>query len=305
MSGEASKRSGEIGEELAQKLLNLIGWGQSLSAIKIPCAFQEKHETTSHGDDKLFIYNNPFIEGTTDVVHVSVKHKTDGYKKTAQGIRNELKNHLTELNNIVKCAGFSPDVARVIASHHGKPRKIHRGLLVWLHSDGNSLERDIRQDIGDIQLSKEHSTPIFLIDSGRASFIYHAIRHYQSKQSEEYTFYYPRLGNAMSADNERSGKYLPLELIASDVIPIRGCVDNKPVLHLYIREKFSTSALKKAYALARDFGDAWVTDIHIGFEDYNETTHRQFRDEALLAFENIGNVVVFSYKANLLNFLEG
>lgn len=79
MSGEASKRSGELGEALAKELLRMIGWSPSLSTIKIPCALQEKHGTTSHGDDRLFIYNSPFLEGVTDVVHVSVKHQTGGY----------------------------------------------------------------------------------------------------------------------------------------------------------------------------------------------------------------------------------
>lgn len=167
------------------------------------------------------------------------------------------------------------------------------------------MERDIRPDLGDIQLSKEHDTPVVLVDSGRASFIFHGIRHYESLGIGNYSFYYPRLGNSISADHERFGKYLPVELLASDVIPIRGDRDGKPVLHLYVRDKFSADALKKAYALAHDFGDAWVDDINIGFEDYNESIHSQARDQALIAFEHLAkNVSVFSYKVSLLSLLE-
>lgn len=306
MSGEASKRSGELGEALAKELLRLIGWSPSLSTVKIPCALQEKHGTTSHGDDRLFIYNSPFLEGVTDVVHVSVKHQTGGYAKGAQGVRTKLKEHLTELNSIVNCAKFSPEIKQAVTSHRGKPKKNHRGLLVWVHSDSATLERDIRPDLGDIQLSKEHDTPVVLVDSGRASFIFHGIRHYESLGLGDYSFYYPRLGNSISADHERFGKYLPVELLASDVIPIRGDRDGKPVLHLYVRDKFSADALKKAYALAHDFGDAWVDDINIGFEDYNESIHSQARDQALIAFEHLAkNVSVFSYKVSLLSLLEG
>lgn len=306
MSGEPSKRSGELGEALAKELLRLIGWSPSLSTIKIPCAFQEKHGRTSHGDDRLFIYNNPFLEGITDVVHVSVKHQIGGYAKGAQGVRTKLKEHLTELNEIVSCAKHSPDVKQAITSHRGKPRKNHRGLLVWVHSDRDTLERDIRQDLGDIQLAKEHATPVVLVDSGRASFIFHAIHHYESLGLGNYSFYYPRLGNSISADHERFGKYLPLELIASDVMPIRGDRDGKPLLYMYVREKFSADSLKKAYALAHDFGDAWVDDISIGFEDYNESIHSQARDQAFFTFEHPAkNISVFSFKVSLLSLLEG
>lgn len=304
MSGESSKKSGELGEAISKELLSLIGWSSTLNPIKIPCALQVKHNKLSHGDDGLFIYNSPFLEGVTDVVHVSVKHKLNGYSKGTQGIRTELKAHLTELNSIVACAQLSPEVKRFVDSHPGKPKKVHRGLLVWVHSDKASLERDIRLDLGGIQLSPEHTTPVFLVDSGRASFIYNAIRHYQNLGLGDYDFYYPRLGNSISADHERFGKALPLELIASDMIPIRGRQNGKPLLYLYVREKFSAQSLKKAYALTRDFGDAWVENINIGFDDYNESHHSQSRDEALFAFENRTTVSIFSYKSGLLSLLE-
>lgn len=305
MSGEASKKSGELGEKLTKEFFKLIGWDKALTPVGVQCALQEKHRTKSHGDDSLFIYNSPFSEGITDVVHVSVKHRIDGYNKGDQGVRTELKSHLSELNEIVACARVSPEVKRVIDSHPGKQKKVHRGLLVWMHSDEKSLQRDIRQGLGGIQLSAEHSIPVFLVDTGRASFIYDAIRHNQNLGLESYDFYYPRLGSSLSADHERAGKVLPLELIASDVLPIRGMQNGKPLLYLYIREKFSVHALKKACALAQDFGDAWVDNINIGFEDYNESIHSQFRDEALLAFEHKTKVSVFSYKGGLLSLLEG
>ena len=35
--GEASKTSGELGEKLAEKLLEIIGWLGSLHNVNIPC----------------------------------------------------------------------------------------------------------------------------------------------------------------------------------------------------------------------------------------------------------------------------
>lgn len=305
MSGEASKKSGEIGEKLAKEFLKLIGWNPSISTINIPCVKESEHKQKSHGDDGLYVYNSPFTDGTTEIVHVSVKHKANGYPKGTQGLRTELKKHLIELNKIIACAKLSKDVSRIIDAHQSKPKRIHRGLLVWVHSDESTLDRDIRTEISDMQLSDEYTTPIFLVDSGRLSFIFNAIRHCQNVKLDSFDFYYPRLGSAVLADHNRFGNSLPLELIVSDVLPIRGMKDHQPKLYLYVREKFSVAALKKIYALAYSFADAWVDDIHIGFEDYNESRDSQLRDEALLAFESrTKNISVFSYKASLLNLLE-
>jgi hypothetical protein len=305
VSGEASKKSGEIGEKLAQEFLKLIGWNPSIKTISIPCVRESEHNRQSHGDDGLYLYNSPFTDGTTEIVHVSVKHKANGYPNGTQGLRNELKKHLIELNTIIACARLSKNVNSIIDTHQSKAKRNHRGLLIWVHSDESTLDRDIRTEISDMQLSDEYKTPIFLVDSGRLSFIFNAISHCQNAKLDSFDFYYPRLGSAVLADHNRFGKSLPIELIVSDVLPIRGMKNNQPKLYLYVREKFSVSALKKIYALAYGFADAWVEDVYIGFEDYNESKDSQLRDEALLAFENrTKNVSVFSYKASLLNLLE-
>ncbi len=304
MSGEPSKQSGELGEKLAKEFLKLIGWDPSINTINIPCTIKS-HNRKSHGDDVLYVYNSPFMDSTTEVIHVSVKHKIKGYPKGAQGLRTELKQHLTELNTIIACAKVSEDVNRIIDSHPSKPKRNHRGLLIWVHSNEDMLERDIRPEIADIQLAHDHTFPIILADTGRLSFIFNAISHCKRQQLDDLDFYYPRLGNAVQADHDRFGKKLPLELIASDVLPIRAMVGQQPRLYLYIREKFSTAALKKAYALAYGFADGWVEHIYIGFEDYNESRDSRSRAEALMAFKNHPqSVSVFSYKTNLLSLLE-
>lgn len=304
MSGEMSKKSGEIGETLAREFLKLIGWSPSINTINVPCSIKA-HNKKSHGDDALYVYNSPFMDGTTEIVHVSVKHIMNGYPKGTQGLRSELKAHLTELNTIIACAKFSEGVNRIVDSHQSKAKRNHKGLLVWVHSDEKTLDRDIRTEIGDIQLSNEQMIPIFLVDSGRLSFIFNAVRHCENAKLDSFDFYYPRLGSAIQADHDRFGRTLPIELIASDVLPIRGMVNEQPRLYLYVREKFSIPTFKKAYALAYGFADAWVDHIHIGFEDYNEARDSQLRDEALLAFESRAkHLAVFSYKPSLLNLLE-
>lgn len=308
MSGEKSKSAGEFGEKLAQALFEMIGWGKTVSGVSIDCSLPSKHgQRESHGIDKLFIYNNPIFEGVTDVVTVSVKHKSNGYQRTAGGIRAELKKHIGELNQIVACAKVSATVKSILHSYPRKKRAEHRGLLVWLHNDRDTLKNDIRETLGHTELSSDHEIPIFLIDTGRASFLFNAVSHFKNTEGQaKFAFYYPRLGNIITPELDQSGPFLPLELIASDVIPIKYDKAEKPALRLYVRDKFSLSALKKAYALALDFGSGWVSDISIGFEDYDSSpTHTQLRDEARLAFPDINSELsVFSYESSVLSLLE-
>lgn len=304
MSGEASKKSGEIGELLAEKLLDLIGWQNSMSRLNLNCAAPTQHGCKSHGDDRLFIYDNPFFDGVTDVVHVSVKHTNKGYPKGDQAIRNKLKEHLTELGNLVSCAKHDPTVNESVGAYGGQPQNVHKGLLIWVHSNNESLEKDIREIIGATQPPIECKDPIVLIDSGRASFLYFALSHFKSLAKTESSFYYPRLGNAIYSDNQKHGEFIPLELIASDLLPIRAVENGKKILYLYVRERFSNNALMKMCSLALDFGDAWVDDFFIGFDDFDESNHGEKRDQVLLSLRGSKSVNVFSYKANVLNLLE-
>jgi hypothetical protein len=308
MGGENSKSSGELGEKLTDALFKIIGWDNTINNLSITCSLPAKHNSRqSHGIDKLFLYNNPFFEGVTDVVTVSVKHKLKGYQRTSGAIRGELKRHIAELSQIVACAKVNAEVKSIINSFPKKKRQEHRGLLVWLHNDRSTLKDDLREIFGATELSRDHDVPVFLIDSGRASFIFNAISHFKSTAGfGSYKFYYPRLGNVITPDSEQWGPFLPLELIASDMIPIKYEKGEKPALCLYVRDKFSLPALKKAYALALDFGSGWVTDISIGFEDFDSSpTHTQWCDEAKLAFPEIaGTLSVFSYESSVLSLLE-
>lgn len=303
MSGEQSKTTGEIGEQLAKAILDLIGWSSRLENKPLPCFKPKAHGTSSHGDDNLVIYNNPFMDGHTEVVHVSVKNKGKAYATST--VKTEIKKHLTELNNIVSCAKISPEVKTVINAYPSKPNIRHRGLLIWLHSDHTQLEIDLRPILSKMQLHTSHENAVYLIDIGRASFIYNAITNFQSKNLGDYTFYFPKLGSSTIPSTERYADFLPLELIASDIIPIRYTIGEKPALCLYVRDEFSTDSLRKVYSIALDFSDAWVDEIQIGFDNYNQAKDSSAVSEALLSFpDRKKDVSVFCYKSNILNLLE-
>lgn len=304
--GEVSKTSGENGEKITEELLKLIGWDGLLKGVSVPCNKKSHNREQTHGNDFIYIYNNLLHENRTDIVYVSSKNNKNGYPAGDQGVRTYLRKHLNELDETVYCSKISPEINSAIQNFDGRKQKKHIGLLVWLHGDSKSLDRDIKPALANIELSLSGCCPLYLIDMSRASFITKAINHFKaSKQGKEYHFYYPKLGNVIANNDERYGHILPIELIASDLIPIRFILDGKTSLCLYAKQGFSEETLKKLCSLALDFADGWVQDIFIGLENYHPANDKQKKDAVLMAYqERKANIKVFCYQETILDLLE-
>ncbi len=303
--GESSKTSGENGEKITEELLKLIGWGNLLKGVSVPCN-SKSHNKTTHGNDFIFIYNNPLHESRTDIVFVSSKNTIQGYPKGEQGIRTKFKQHLSELDEIVSCSKISSDVKQAVQTFQGRKQKKYVGLLVWLHGDRQTLNIDIKPALSRIQVDLTSNCPLYLVDMSRASFIKEALSHFRAiKQGKEYHFYYPKLGNVIANADERYGDLLPIELVASDLIPIRFMLGEKPSLCLYAKQSFSEDSMKKLCSLAFDFADGWVQDIFIGLENYHPAEDKQIKDTVLMAYQDRkANIKVFCYKESILDLLE-
>lgn len=304
--GEISKTSGENGEKITEELLRLIGWDGLLKGISVSCHNKSHNREKTHGNDFVFMYNNPLHDNRTDVVYVSSKNTQNGYPKGDQGVRTKLKKHLIELDETIECSKISPEVISFSQSFNSRKHKNNIGLLVWLHGDIESLNRDIKPALSNIELSLSSGCPLYLIDMSRASFIKKAINHFKaSEQGKEYHFYYPKLGNVIANNDERYGHLLPIELIASDIIPIRFMLGEKASLCLYAKQEFSEEILKKLCSLAFDFADGWVQDIFIGLEKYHPANDKQKKDAVLMAYQDKNaSIKVFCYEENILDLLE-
>ena len=304
--GESSKTSGENGEKITEELLRLIGWNNLLKGVSVPCNIKSHNRKTTHGNDFIFIYDNPLHDSRTDVVYISSKNQKNGYPAGDQGVRTKLKEHLSELDETVSCSKISSVISQQLQIFQGRRQKKHVGLLVWLHGDGENLERDIKSALSNIQLDLSSNCPLYLVDMSRASFIKEAISHFRAtKQGKEYHFYYPKLGNVIAAAHERYGDVLPVELIASDLIPIRFMLEEKPSLCLYVKQTFSVESLTKICSLALDFADGWVENIYIGLESYHPANDKLEKDSVLAAYrERKARIKVFCYKKSILDLLE-
>lgn len=98
--GEPSKTSGDIGEKLATALLDMIGWKLSIHNISIDCNTPSHLQNNgkprkTHGEDQIFLYNSPFHDDHTEIVHVSVKNNAKKYPQEGT-LKTKFKTHLKE-----------------------------------------------------------------------------------------------------------------------------------------------------------------------------------------------------------------
>lgn len=306
--GEASKTSGELGEKIAEKLLEIIGWLGSLHNVNIPCN-NEVHigssgnQRKSHGEDRVYIYNNPFHDDFTEVVHVSVKNNLKKYP-VAQTLRKKFRSHYSDLQETIDCAVRNPEINELISAFRGRSNISHSGLLIWVHNDENNVNSDIKKELSSVRLDQDDRYPVYLIDNERAGFILSVIDHV-SRSSGDASFYYPQIGTSIKVAEERCGSYLPLELIASDVVLFVVEELGRKVLYLYANQPFESEAYKKLIHYALKFSAGLVNDIKIGMPDFNVAKHDNEAKKARFSFqERKERIEPFSFKRSILNLLE-
>jgi hypothetical protein len=308
MAGEKSKSSGENGEKIASGILDRIGWRQGLRNIPIKCnTASHKNDSgnqrTSHGEDQIFIYNNPFHDTRTDVVHVSVKNRLGAYPSSEASLKREFKEHLAELHEIIECARYSEEISQLISTFKARRHISHAGLLVWVHNDNGDIDRDIKPSLSNIRLEQDSDVAVYLIDSGRAGFLWKVVDDIRQR-NRPWKFFYPMIGTVTTVDEARTGAFLPMELIASDVLPVVIYDGDKTEMILYANQAFSVDGYKKLIAYGLRFCSSLVTTIRIGMPDYNPATDRGQADLARMAFADRNeNIEPFSFNRSILTLL--
>lgn len=291
MSGEDSKRSGEIGEKMADEFLKLIGWHHGAKSFPIPCISSD-HKTDSgnpkqsHGEDRVFIYNSPFHDNRTEVVHISVKNNLHGYPTNDAQLRADFSDHLREHNEIMACGEFSDKLREQLSGFKKRKYTEHSGLLIWTSSDNESKDRNIIEILKSIKsIDESCKKNVYIVDGARYNFILKAITHIRAQTGAAYEFYYPDPGTVQKRD-ERHGSTLPLELIISDVLPLKVTIEKSEILYIYVNQSFERDCYQRVLSLALGFAGAWGREIYLGFPDYNEATHLHEKNAAELPFSD-------------------
>lgn len=312
--GEDSKKSGEIGEALTKAFLEKVGWIDQLECIKIYCNSTEhktpkENDRRTHGDDRVLISHSPFYDQRTDVIHISSKNSLNGYPQNHNELRKTFKKHIEELNEIISCAKYDSALLDLVNGYTPRRYTEHIGLLVWTDSSQETKDKDILKIVASSQLDEKCTHDIYFLDGARIDFIYKVIDHINTEISDKnidsYDFYCPDPGGLLYQQEERYRKNLPLELMISEVIPIRGIQGDKHKLYLYANQGFDTDSYRRLLDLALGFANAWPREIHIGFTDYNEAHHFNEARSAELSYSRRDKVLKpFCFNKSILNELD-
>ncbi len=308
--GEESKKSGEIGEKITTQILSSIGWLMSLHNVSIKCNTPEHltdkgKQRTTHGEDQIYIYHNPFHDDTTNIVHISVKNNINKYP--AEGtLKTKFKSHIKELQETIDCAKYSPELKLLNSANSSRKNKANCGLLIWLHNDKENIECDIISILAKTRIEQNIKYPMYLIDNARASFLLKTIDDVNNRfNNKKINFFYPKIGSTILVEENRTGNSLPLELIASEIIPFTIDDENGRSLVFYANQSFTPDAYKKLIAYALQFSSGLVKNIKIGIPDYNPTKHEQEAKIARMSFSSRDEVIMpFSFNRSILSFLE-
>jgi hypothetical protein len=310
MAGEKSKSSGEIGEKLAAGVLSTMGWRDKLNNVSIPCNTRshlnlEGNQKQSHGDDVVFLYQSPFHDDRTDIVHVSVKNKLDNYP-AEQTLRTQFKAHIEDLHQTICCAKHDPQVKELTTAFGARKNKRHSGVLIWLQNDDEDIDKDIKPLLAKSKsLGQADDTPFYVIDNARATFLLKVVDDAQRRFEKQWKFLYPPIGTALKAEEPRTGDFLPLELVASEIVPMVAKVEGRSELVIYANQPFSGHAYKKLISYGLQFAAGLVEKIHIGMPNYNAAHDEAEATTTRLAFANRPEVVrPFSFQRSILDYLQ-
>lgn len=310
--GEKSKRIGEIGEDIAQNFLNLLGWTELRTGIDMPCLKPQKHanpesksgKRNAHGLDVLFSYASPSESDTLESVIVSVKYSNEPYPNNP---KDKFKSYALDLTGVMECYKNS-ELQQEQRKQLGKFKK-HKtsGVLFWLSNHNPDGKDDIislisNSDIGDFETKFE---TFYVVDTRQAYFLYSSLTYIRKNYPDyEMDFYYPETTLNYNIDLSRVGKVLPVEFLTSSIILIRLRKDDNADLDIFCvvsRDDFNRENLFSLIQASKEYTSEIKCKYLFLFPDYNAGIYEYEQDFQL---SKVGSsisdkITIKSYLSNL------
>ena len=313
MAGEWSKKIGEKGERVAQRVMEIIGWNDIQKGLDIPCIENERHKRkNTHGLDGLFTYKSPLHDRSLSHICISVKYNNEGYP-TKSKLVSSFKDHLLQLDNTINCFDDSEikHQSNERWKNSGVDNSTNYGLLMWLHGNqSDNSNDDLISLIEDIRIpsTTELKHPIFVIDQLRANFLFESRNYISSKYHDhDITFNYHHTGlNNLSDENFSDGEILPVELINTGLLVYRATSNKLEIIALIIvsLEKFEESGFKRLLGFANHISTNLANIIEICYPNFEDLRHGNEMRAVKASFQNskfTDRVEVSSYKMDVRN----
>lgn len=300
MAGEKSKSSGEYGERIVSNFYKLIGWNSVEENVTIDCV-NDKHKRKSytHGIDGYYGYKSELLKShTQEDILISVKHTTNKYPSNPT---SKLKLYLKDLSEGMHC--FPLDENYVSRKISGIQERKTSGVIFWI-SKTEEDNRDIIKDIWNFNnTDKIDYGPIYLVDNNKLNFLFKSIN-YAKHNFDDYNFEYHFTGfnHTNPAESRSYGKVLPVQLITTNILPIRAKKEGQEFLSIFINEAFTEESLKKTMGFAKMLANSWPAKTVILYPDYNHLDFSNVTEKVKTIFndnEFIKTVEVRSFKDDI------
>jgi hypothetical protein len=301
MAGEKSKNSGEFGEKIISNFLQLIGWSSLEEGITIDCVHeQHNRKSESHGIDGYYGYKSELLkQHTQEDILISVKHTTNEYPSSPTSL---FKGFFKDISEGMECFPYDSKYVDRKIPQNIQERKTF-GVIFWI-SQASDDTRDIIADVSNFNnTDKIDYGPVYLVDNNKLNFMLRSIR-YAQKTYDDYQFEYHFTGfnHTNPAESRECGKILPVQLINTNILPIRAQQDGKDYLAVFLNENFSEDSLKRSLGFTKMLAKAWPAQTFVLYPDYNhlygkntvQRVKKNFQDEDFTS-----KVVVGSYNENL------
>lgn len=290
--GEIAKDSGELGEKIVARLLEMFGWIMPDSGVTINCVRSKKHgdgdkSRLKHGIDNVYQYKSNLIDNTRQDVLISVKCR-DKYPTTDKGVKNKFKEFYEDIAMAAECYPSSDLSKRRI---HGTKARKTDGVIFWIdRNDSDGTEYNSLLDkLDNIRLTETSALDsLTLVDNKRAQFLYEAITFvYQKYGRENVEFFYLDSGlNNSSVEKIYSGKQFPVEYISASILPFSVNVNGNTTFLLVTEELFDENYLKRLISLAHSFTRELSSKVMIIFPDYHDMHHKEAVRNAYSSFSS-------------------
>lgn len=275
--GEKSKRTGDIGEDIVQNFLNIVGWKNPMSNFDIISSNPEKHGKKSNGIDFYFSYRSPMLANTLDNIIISSKFSGEDYKLS--DLVKTFKEHYIDLACAIESFKFSDIRNNTVNSQQKIVNTYDKGVLFWFNNVQESNE-DLFLRLQTIDVPKGYNHDgIYLVDNKRMDFIFDTMsfadRIFKNGKVE---FVYFQTGQNSDNESLRNGSVMPVQYINSNIIPLR--VENSDnskeiVILICSIDLFNENDVQKLMGLVKNISNNFHSKAIIAFPDYNELKHAQ------------------------------
>lgn len=279
MAGEKSVLSGEAGQKITKRLLELCGWNIS-EHIDFSCTNGENHKShgsknprTQHSLDGIQCYDSPLNHLVKKLVCISAKHHIDEYPNAP---KTKMYRTAKELAQCTDCARESPEISTFIFEGDGEERRTEfDGLVTFFSSSPEEKHISFFQENGkELSVPSDDFDTLFFIDNKRATFIYSAIvEAIAHSDDRKISFVYPDTGTNQDTENiTPAGKLLPLELMCSDILPILVQKDDNCHVLIFCNDEIEKKYLKRVVWLVHRLCP-FASRTYIYFPNYDPSKH--------------------------------